>query len=82
MFGKSAEFAEKYFKKGTKVAVVGKIQIGSYKNKDGVTVYTTDVIVEEQEFAESRNNAGNSSSPENDIDFVETTGNDDDLPFD
>ena len=54
-FGKGAEFAEKYLRKGTKIAVSGRIQTGSYKNKDGQTVYTTDVIVEEQEFCESRN---------------------------
>lgn len=60
-FGKSAEFAEKYLKKGTKVAVVGRIQTGSYTNKDGNKVYTTDVVVEEHEFAESK---GQSSTPE------------------
>lgn len=54
-FGKSGEFAEKYLKKGTKMAVTGRIQTGSYTNKDGVKVYTTDVVVEEQEFAESKN---------------------------
>ena len=54
-FGKSGEFAEKYLKKGTKMAVTGMIQTGSYTNKDGVKVYTTDVVVEEQEFAESKN---------------------------
>lgn len=53
-FGKSAEFAEKYFKQGTKIAIVGRIQTGSYTNKDGVKVYTTEVVVEEQEFAESK----------------------------
>lgn len=53
-FGKSAEFAEKYLHKGTKIAVVGRIQTGSYTNKDGQKVYTTDVVVEEQEFCESR----------------------------
>ena len=53
-FGKSGEFAEKYLKKGTKVAVVGRIQTGSYTNKDGQKVYTTDIVVEEQEFAESK----------------------------
>lgn len=53
-FGRAAEFAEKYLRKGTKIAVVGRIQTGSYKNKDGQTVYTTDVVVEEQEFAESK----------------------------
>ncbi|MDO4331947.1 MAG: single-stranded DNA-binding protein [Eubacteriales bacterium] len=58
-FGKSAEFAERYLHKGTKIAVTGRIQTGSYTNKDGVKVYTTDVVVEDQEFAESKNSAGN-----------------------
>ena len=57
-FGKSGEFAEKYFRKGTKVLVTGRIQTGSYTNRDGVKVYTTDVVVEDQEFAESKNNSG------------------------
>ena len=58
-FGKAGEFAEKYFRKGTKVAVTGRIQTGSYTNKDGVKVYTTDIVVEEQVFAETKNsNAG------------------------
>ncbi len=54
VFGKSAEFAEKYFKKGTKIAISGRIQTGSYTKQDGTRVYTTDVIVEDQEFAESK----------------------------
>ena len=54
VFGKGAEFAEKYLRKGTKIAIVGRIQTGSYTNKDGQKVYTTDVVVEEQEFAESK----------------------------
>ena len=53
-FGKTAEFAEKYLHKGTKIALTGRIQTGSYTNREGVRVYTTDVIVEEQEFAESK----------------------------
>lgn len=53
-FGKAGEFAEKYLKKGTKLAVCGRIQTGSYDDKDGRKVYTTDVIIEEQEFAESK----------------------------
>ena len=53
-FGRSAEFAEKYLKQGTKIAITGRIQTGSYTNKDGNKVYTTDVVVEEQEFAESK----------------------------
>lgn len=60
-FGRQAEFAEKYLRKGTKLVVTGRIQTGSYTNKDGVKVYTTDVVVEEQEFAESKGSADNSS---------------------
>lgn len=54
-FGKSGEFAEKYLKKGTKIAITGRLQTGSYTNKDGNKVYTTDVVVEEHEFCESKN---------------------------
>ena len=54
-FGRNAEFIEKYFRQGTKALITGRIQTGSYTNKDGVKVYTTDVVVEEQEFAESKN---------------------------
>lgn len=57
-FGKSGEFAEKYFHKGTKICVTGRIETGSYTNKDGVKVYTTEVVVEDQEFAESKNSGG------------------------
>ena len=57
-FGKSGEFAERYLRKGTKIAVTGRIQTGSYTNKDGVKVYTTEVVVEDQEFAESKNSSG------------------------
>ncbi|MEE1256264.1 MAG: single-stranded DNA-binding protein [Lachnospiraceae bacterium] len=64
-FGKAGEFAERYFRKGTKVAITGRIQTGSYTNKDGVKVYTTDVVVEEQEFAESKNSNGNNTSNSN-----------------
>lgn len=53
-FGKLGEFAEKYLKKGTKIAVEGRIQTGSYTNKDNQKVYTTDIVVESQEFAESK----------------------------
>ena len=58
-FGRSGEFAEKYFRKGMKVLVTGRIQTGSYTNKDGQRVYTTDVVVEDQEFAESKNASQN-----------------------
>ena len=57
-FGKAGEFAERYLKKGTKICVTGRIQTGSYTNRDGVKVYTTDVVVEDQEFAESKNAQG------------------------
>ena len=63
-FGRAAEFAERYLRQGTKIAVTGRIQTGSYTNRDGVKVYTTDVVVEEQEFAESKA-AGGASTPSN-----------------
>ncbi|MCD7882500.1 MAG: single-stranded DNA-binding protein [Lachnospiraceae bacterium] len=53
-FGKGAEFAEKYLRQGIKIVVTGRIQTGSYTNRDGQKIYTTDVVVEEQEFAESK----------------------------
>lgn len=59
-FGRAGEFAEKYFRKGTKVLVTGRIQTGSYE-RDGQRVYTTDVVVEEQEFAESKASSQDSS---------------------
>ena len=67
-FGKAAEFAEKYIKQGIKIAVTGSIRTGSYTNKDGNKVYTTDIVVEEHEFAESKggsrsNNNSNNVSP-------------------
>lgn len=58
-FDKAGEFAEKYFRQGMRVLVSGRIQTGSYTNKDGIKVYTTEVIVEEQEFADSKNAGGN-----------------------
>ena len=53
-FGKQGEFAEKYLKKGTKIAVTGRLQTGSYTDRDGKKVYTTDVVVESHEFVESK----------------------------
>lgn len=61
-FGRQGEFAEKYFRKGTKVLITGRIQTGSYTNREGQKVYTTDVVVEEQEFAESKVASQNSQS--------------------
>lgn len=63
-FGKMGEHAEKYFRKGTKLAISGRIQTGSYTNNDGVKVYTTEVVIEEQEFAESkRSGEGQAQAP-------------------
>ena len=56
-FGRSVQFAEQYLHKGTKIAVTGRIQTGKYTNREGQTVYTTDVVVEDQEFAESKASA-------------------------
>ena len=66
-FGRTAEFAEKYFRQGLKIAVTGRIQTGSYTNREGQKVYTTEVVVEEQEFAESKSasDSYNASHPQN-----------------
>ena len=93
-FGRSAEFAEKYFRKGTKIVICGRIQTGSYTNKDGQKVYTTDIAIEEQDFAESKatsqqNNSGSvqnnsnsrqSQKPQPDPDEFMSV-DDDDLQF-
>ena len=63
-FGRNAEFAEKYLHQGTKIVAVGRIQTGSYTNRDGQKVYTTDIVVEEQEFAESKAAAASNSGYE------------------
>ena len=57
-FGRTAEFAEKYFRQGMRVLVSGRIQTGSYTNRDGQKVYTTDIVVDDQEFADSKNASG------------------------
>ena len=85
-FGKLGEFAEKYLHKGTKIAVTGRIQTGSYKKKDGNTVYTTDVVVEEQEFCESKSSnqsQGNDRPQASSDGFMSIPDNLDDegLPF-
>ena len=61
-FGRTAEFAEKYFRQGLKIIVSGRIQTGSYTNRDGQKVYTTEVVVEEQEFAENKASGTNQSA--------------------
>ncbi|MBQ7433853.1 MAG: single-stranded DNA-binding protein [Lachnospiraceae bacterium] len=75
-FDRSAEFAEKYLHQGTKIVVTGRIQTGSYTNRDGQRVYTTDVVVEEQEFAESKNSssAANYSGTGNGGDYASKQG--------
>ena len=93
-FGRGGEFAEKYFHQGSKIVVEGRIQTGSYQDKDGKTVYTTDVVVENQEFAESKAasdmNAGSAPTqqtpppaPENNDGFMDIPDNVDSsgLPF-
>ena len=61
-FDRQAEFAERYLKKGTKLVITGRLQTGSYTNKDGIRISTTDVVIEEQEFAESRFSASGASA--------------------
>lgn len=83
-FGKRGEFAEKYLRKGTKIAVVGRIQTGSYTNKDGNRVYTTDVVVDEHEFVESKasqQNGGDSAPVSSDGFTSIPDGIDEELPF-
>ena len=82
-FGKNGEFAEKYLHKGVKIAVSGRIQTGSYTNKDGQKVYTTDVVVEEQEFCESKSSNQQDKPKPVDDGFMEvpTDLSGEDLPF-
>lgn len=84
-FGKTAEFLEKYFSKGSRIGITGRIQTGSYTNQDGNKIYTTDVVVESVEFVESKAAAkANKSEPVPDRDeFVPVPDNvgDEGLPF-
>ena len=90
-FGRQAEFAEKYLRQGTKIVLTGRIQTGSYTNRDGQKVYTTDIVVEEQEFAENKAAASNggqgnysrpSAAPSDADGFMNIPdGIDDELPF-
>ena len=83
-FGKSAEFAQKYLHKGMRIVIGGRISTGNYKDKDGKMVYTTDVIVEEHEFAQNKDNSGGENStatPKTDKDgFMEASESE--IPFD
>ena len=76
-FGKLGEFAEKYLHKGTKVTLSGRIQTGSYTNKDGVRVYTTDVIAEDIEFAESKSNTSTDASTSSNTSLPPSVGSGD-----
>ena len=89
-FGRTAEFLERFGRKGTKFVLEGRIQTGSYTNREGQKVYTTDVVVEEQEFAESKNaesgNAGGyntqpAPAPQSGNDGFMPAGDDSELPF-
>lgn len=89
-FGKAGEFAEKYFRKGMKVLVTGRIQTGNYTNKDGVKVYTTDIVAEDQEFCESKGSSGGDSGFSSNSRPASTSGDgfmnipdgiDEELPF-
>ena len=86
-FGRSAEFAEKYFRQGIRIIVSGRIQTGSYTNRDGVKIYTTDIIIDEQEFAESKSSSMNNSEPIRDRSYSGDgfmnipDGLDEELPF-
>lgn len=83
-FGKTAEFIEKYFTKGMAIGITGRIQTGSYTNKEGQKVYTTDVVVEETEFVESKNKGASDNVPNNNAnsnsDFGEVIS-EDEMPF-
>ena len=90
VFGKAAEFAEKYFRKGLRIAISGRITTGSFTNRDGVKVYTTEVTVEDQEFAESKaeqaQNSGNSvptpyTTPNDGFMNIPANVDDEELPF-
>ena len=81
-FGKQAEFVEKYLHKGTKIALSGSIQNDNYTNKDGVTVYQVAVIVDEIEFAESKNASANGTQQQSNGDFMNLPdGIEEELPF-
>ena len=82
-FNKTAEFVEKFFHKGDMIALVGRIQTGSYTNKDGVKVYTTDVVVEEVEFAGGKSNSGETQqakTSKNDFMTI-PNGTEEEMPF-
>ncbi len=89
-FAKTGEFIQKYFHKGDKIAITGRIQTGSYTNSEGKKVYTTDVVVDNAEFVESKGGSVPDSTPSGQTkkeptskaDFMQVpSGDDDELPF-
>ena len=84
-FGKTAEFVERYLKKGTKIAIIGHVETGSYTNKDGVKIPTFDVLVDEHEFLESKAEQNTATPTAQPVETVqpkfEQLGSDDSLPF-
>lgn len=87
-FGKAGEFAERYLHKGTKIVLTGRIQTGSYTNKEGQRVYTTDIVAEDQEFAESKNAEGGGTysnqpapAPQQNSDGFMSVDENSELPF-
>jgi single-strand DNA-binding protein len=89
-FAKTGEFIQKYFHKGDKIAITGRIQTGSYTNSEGKKVYTTDVVVDNAEFVESKGGSAPDSTPSGQTkkeptskdDFMQVpSGDDDELPF-
>lgn len=80
-YDKTAEFIGKYFSKGSAIGIVGRIQTGSYTNKDGAKVYTTDVVVEDAEFVESKGSSTNTTTETANNDFSFTPDENEGLPF-
>ena len=79
-FGKAGEFAGKYFRKGQRVLIEGRIQLGNYTDKDGNKVYTTDIVVEQQEFADAKKDDVSAAVDPMDG-FLDISQDDDELPF-
>ncbi|MCQ2369236.1 MAG: single-stranded DNA-binding protein [Paludibacteraceae bacterium] len=81
-FGKTAETLDKYFSKGSRIAIAGRIQTGSYTNKEGAKVYTTDVVVEEFDFIDTKSESTTAPAPVDDKGFMDIPDNiDEELPF-
>jgi single-strand DNA-binding protein len=81
-FGRQAEFAEKYLHQGTKMVIQGRLQNDNYTDKDGRTVYRNQIVIENQEFAESKTSAGNTAEPTPANYEPQPVDEEDELPFD